>query len=78
MTRRSPADFKSYSAIVTHPWPTLGGSYNDIIVLHAVTVLLERGFTVGTFNLRYVDMSVSRPSVMSTLGFVQLYLAKLL
>ncbi|KAL8756288.1 MAG: hypothetical protein Q9184_004550 [Pyrenodesmia sp. 2 TL-2023] len=41
-------------AIVAHPWTTLGGSYDDTTVLHAVAALVERGLTVGIFNFRGV------------------------
>ncbi|KAL8920868.1 MAG: hypothetical protein Q9208_006040 [Pyrenodesmia sp. 3 TL-2023] len=49
-----PLITKYSSAIVAHPWTALGGSYDDATVLHAVTALMERGFTVGTFNFRGV------------------------
>lgn len=40
-------------AIVAHPYTTLGGSYDDYIVVSTVSELLKLGFVVGTFNFRY-------------------------
>jgi alpha/beta superfamily hydrolase len=39
-------------AIVAHPYPVLGGSYDDAVVLAVVRCLLKEGFVVGTFNFR--------------------------
>ncbi|KAL8714568.1 MAG: hypothetical protein Q9220_001516 [cf. Caloplaca sp. 1 TL-2023] len=39
-------------AVVAHPYSTLGGSYDDHVVLAVVEELLNLGFTVGTFNFR--------------------------
>ncbi|KAL8946977.1 MAG: hypothetical protein Q9222_006696 [Ikaeria aurantiellina] len=39
-------------AVVAHPYTTLGGSYDDHVVLAVVEELLKLGFTVGTFNFR--------------------------
>lgn len=44
--------WKPRGAIVAHPYTTLGGSYDDAIVLSAVAEILKAGFVVGTFNFR--------------------------
>ncbi|KAI4097574.1 MAG: hypothetical protein LQ344_000307 [Seirophora lacunosa] len=43
-------------AVVAHPYSSLGGSYDDSTVLHVVSALLKRRFTVGTFNFREAHM----------------------
>lgn len=53
--RESPLDgprTPPRGAIVAHPYTTLGGSYDDAVVLFAVAELLKAGFVVGTFNFR--------------------------
>lgn len=40
-------------AIVAHPYTSLGGSYDDCVVLSAVAEIAKLGFVVGTFNFRY-------------------------
>jgi hypothetical protein len=42
-------------AIVAHPYAPLGGSQDDPVVSVISSVLLKRGFIVGTFNFRYVN-----------------------
>ncbi|KAL8998815.1 MAG: hypothetical protein Q9188_006018 [Gyalolechia gomerana] len=44
-------------AVVAHPWARMGGSFDDPTVGHIVAELLRLGFTVGTFNLRYDELS---------------------
>lgn len=39
-------------AVVAHPYATLGGNYNDHVVLHTVEALVKSGWAVGTFNFR--------------------------
>lgn len=39
-------------AIVAHPYPPLGGSFDDPVVLAVTETLLKQGFIVGTFNFR--------------------------
>ena len=39
-------------AIIAHPYASLGGSYDDYIVLCMVVEALQEGFVVGTFNFR--------------------------
>ena len=41
-------------AIIAHAWPKLGGSFDDKVVMAAVESYLSEGWTVGTFNLRYI------------------------
>ena len=41
-------------AIIAHPYATLGGCYDDYVVLSTVTEVLREGFVVGTFNFRYI------------------------
>ncbi|KAL8690642.1 MAG: hypothetical protein Q9218_003956 [Villophora microphyllina] len=45
-------------AIVAHPYTYLGGSYDDPVVLVIVEELIKQGFTVGTFNLRYIEVAI--------------------
>lgn len=45
--------WSSRGAIVAHPYPPLGGCYDDAVVLSAVAEILKQGFVVGTFNFRY-------------------------
>ena len=40
-------------AVIAHPYPPLGGCYDDPVVLSAVAELLKHGFVVGTFNFRF-------------------------
>ena len=42
-------------AIVAHPYASLGGCYDDHVVLTAVAELLSQGFVVGTFNFRFAN-----------------------
>lgn len=51
-------------AIVAHPYTGLRGSYNDTVVLEVVDQLMQQGFTVGTFNLRYVGANVVSPKIV--------------
>lgn len=39
-------------AIVAHPYPPLGGCYDDSVVLSVTETLLGRGYVVATFNFR--------------------------
>ena len=39
-------------AAVAHPYPPLGGCYDDPIVLSVAETLLGRGYIVATFNFR--------------------------
>ena len=39
-------------AILAHPYTALGGSYDDGVVLSAVSEILKAGFVAGTFNFR--------------------------
>lgn len=39
-------------AVVAHPYPPLGGCYDDPVVLSVTETLLEQGYIVGTFNFR--------------------------
>lgn len=41
-------------AVIAHPYPTFGGSYDDAIVLGTLEEMLRKGFAVGTFNFRCV------------------------
>ncbi|KAF8442767.1 hypothetical protein BGX38DRAFT_1095900 [Terfezia claveryi] len=45
---------KSKAAVVAHPYATLGGNYNDHVVMYVVNALLQRGWVVATFNFRWV------------------------
>ncbi|KAF8471719.1 hypothetical protein BDZ91DRAFT_692653 [Kalaharituber pfeilii] len=40
-------------AVVAHPYATLGGNFNDHVVLNTVRILLGGGWVIGTFNFRY-------------------------
>ena len=42
------------AAVVAHPYATLGGNYNDHVVMNVVNTLLQRGWVVATFNFRWV------------------------
>lgn len=41
-------------AIVAHPYAALGGCYDDSVVKTVVEVLINHGYTVLTFNFRYL------------------------
>lgn len=45
--------WRSRGAIVAHPYTSLGGSYDDFVVLSVVAELVKIGIVVGTFNFRY-------------------------
>lgn len=45
--------WKPRGAIIAHPYTALGGSYDDGVVLSAVSEILKAGFVAGTFNFRY-------------------------
>ncbi|KAL9007649.1 MAG: hypothetical protein Q9173_007133 [Seirophora scorigena] len=71
-------------AVVAHPYSSLGGSYDDSTVLHVVSALLKRRFTVGTFNFRGVGQSGGRATwtsraelqdYVSFVGFFMYYLS---
>ena len=40
------------AAIVAHPYASLGGSYDDLVVENIACALWEDGYIVGTFNFR--------------------------
>lgn len=40
------------AAVIAHPYPPLGGCYDDPVVLSVTETLLEQGYIVGTFNFR--------------------------
>lgn len=48
-----PRLWRSRGAIVAHPYTSLGGCYNDFVVLSVVAELVKLGIVVGTFNFRY-------------------------
>lgn len=39
-------------AVVAHPYPPLGGCYDDSVVLSVTETLLGKGYVVATFNFR--------------------------
>lgn len=39
---------------MAHPYTSLGGCYDDFVVLSVVAELVKLGIVVGTFNFRYV------------------------
>lgn len=45
--------WRSRGAIVAHPYTSLGGCYDDFVVLSVVEELVKLGIVVGTFNFRY-------------------------
>lgn len=45
--------WRSRGAIVAHPYTSLGGCYDDFVVLSVVAELVKLGIVVGTFNFRY-------------------------
>ena len=45
--------WRPQGAIFTHPYTSLGGNYDDHVVLSVVEKTVELGFVVGTFNFRY-------------------------
>jgi len=47
---------------VTHPYAPLGGSYDDPVVVSALSEILKQGFVVGTFNFRGAALSRGRTS----------------
>ncbi len=46
--------WRSRGAIIAHPYATLGGCYDDYVVLSTVAGALQEGYVVGTFNFRYI------------------------
>lgn len=42
------------SAVLAHPYPPLGGSYDDPVILSTCEALLGKGYIVTTFNFRFV------------------------
>lgn len=38
---------------MAHPYTSLGGCYDDFVVLSVVAELMKIGIIVGTFNFRY-------------------------
>ncbi|KAL8644556.1 MAG: hypothetical protein Q9210_007196 [Variospora velana] len=71
-------------AIVAHPYSSLGGSYDDTTVLHVVSALMKKRFTVGTFNFRGVGKSGGKATwtskaelqdYISFVGFFMYYLS---
>lgn len=38
---------------MAHPYTSLGGCYDDLVVLSVVAELVKIGIVVGTFNFRY-------------------------
>lgn len=50
--------WRSRGAIVAHPYTSLGGCYDDFVVLSVVAELVKLGIVVGTFNFRYVCMYI--------------------
>ena len=49
----SSAQTRLKGAVVAHPYPPLGGSYDDPVVLSVTETLVKQGYIVGTFNFRY-------------------------
>ncbi|EWC44469.1 hypothetical protein DRE_06737 [Drechslerella stenobrocha 248] len=58
-----PADYgrdaraRRKAAVVAHPYASLGGSWDDPVVLALVGVLTGRGWIVATFNFGHVVIS---------------------
>lgn len=48
------------AAIVAHPYAPLGGCFDDPVVNVMAEELLNKGYVVGTFNLRYRRCLTSR------------------
>lgn len=46
------------AAVVAHPYAPLGGCFDDPVVAAVGSELVQAGWIVGTFNLRYVCTSV--------------------
>lgn len=44
---------------MAHPYTSLGGCYDDFVVLSVVAELVKLGIVVGTFNFRYGLMCAS-------------------
>jgi len=40
-------------AIIAHPYASLGGCYDDHVIIASVMEILRQGFVVGTFNFRF-------------------------
>lgn len=49
-------------AILAHPYTSLGGSYDDCVVLSAVEEIAKLGIVVGTFNFRGAGSSKGKAS----------------
>ncbi|MCJ1464311.1 hypothetical protein MMC07_002924 [Pseudocyphellaria aurata] len=49
-------------AIIAHPYTSLGGSYDDCVVLSAVAEIAKLGIVVGTFNFRGAGSSKGKAS----------------
>ena len=47
-------EWRKSGAIVAHPYPPLGGCYDDPVVELVAVETLKQGFIVGTFNFRFV------------------------
>ncbi|KAK6440160.1 hypothetical protein LTR95_003616 [Oleoguttula sp. CCFEE 5521] len=48
--------------VIAHPYASLGGSYDDPVVLALTRCLLHQGFVVGTFNFRGASESKGKTS----------------
>ncbi|KAK6440283.1 hypothetical protein LTR95_003493 [Oleoguttula sp. CCFEE 5521] len=62
LNRESEGGQALRGAIIAHPYASLGGSYDDPVVLALTRCLLHSGFVVGTFNFRGASDSKGRTS----------------
>ncbi|CAK4033462.1 Hypothetical predicted protein [Lecanosticta acicola] len=49
-------------AVLAHPYPPLGGSYDDPVILSCAKTLVGEGYVVATFNFRGAGDSAGRSS----------------
>lgn len=54
--------WRKHAAIVAHPYASLGGSYDDVVVETVSATLLRQGYLVGTFNFRGAGHSTGKTS----------------
>lgn len=51
-TEKNAPIFGKGFAILAHPYASLGGTYDDPVLAVVGALLLQHGFTLGTFNFR--------------------------
>lgn len=54
--------WRRHAAVIAHPYASLGGCYDDAVVVTLASTLLRRGYVVGTFNFRGAGRSTGKTS----------------